>query len=205
MGATARFSIKKTQFTPSFVVPKKHVARRAPHAAMQVKAFKENSQLQDWRVKDMVETCHKYFVDFLSKGAIDLAEDLFADDCEHVDNVWDPAHPTVGPAGMRHYLKDLRTAFPDFNIEIQEIATCDTNSVWVLYEGSATGLGEYHGHRASHHTSNFSGINIVKFNADRSKISQVQVYRSPFAEDREELKEKVPEGGFRELRLKRLV
>lgn len=31
------------------------------------------------------------------------------------------------------------------------------------------------------------------------------VYRSPFAEDREELKEKVPEGGFRDLRLKRLV
>jgi hypothetical protein len=55
MGATARLSIKKTQFTPSFAVPKKHVARRVPYATVQVKAFKENSQLQDWRVKDMVE------------------------------------------------------------------------------------------------------------------------------------------------------
>lgn len=55
MGATARISIKKTQFTPNFVVPKKHVVRRAPHATVRVKAFKENSQLQDWRVKDMVE------------------------------------------------------------------------------------------------------------------------------------------------------
>lgn len=34
---------------------------------------------------------------------------------------------------------------------------------------------------------------------------QTVVYRSAFAEDKEELKEKVPEGGFRELRLRRLV
>ena len=49
----------------------------------------------------------------------------------------------------------------------------DTNSVWVMYEGSATGLGEWHGHRPSHHTSSFSGINVVKFNADRSKIEHI--------------------------------
>ena len=73
------------------------------------------------------------------------------------------------------------------------------------YEGTATGLGEWHGQRPSHHTSSFSGINILKFNADRSKLIEVAVYRSPFAEDREELKGKVPEGGFRELRLKRLI
>lgn len=28
--------------------------------------------------------------------------------------VWDPTHPTVGIDGMKHYLADLRTAFPDF-------------------------------------------------------------------------------------------
>lgn len=86
-----------------------------------------------------------------------------------------------------------------------QTSTGDTNSIWVSYEGSATGLGEYHGHKASHHTSNFSGINVLKFNEDRSKIKEVQVYRSAFAEDRAELGEKVPEGGFRDLRLRRLV
>ena len=75
----------------------------------------------------------------------------------------------------------------------------------MTYEGSATGLGEYHGHKASHHTSPFTGVNIFKFNEDRTKIKEVIVYRSAFAEDRAELGEKVPEGGFRELRLKRLV
>ena len=71
-----------------------------------------------------MQIVHKYFVDFLSKGHADLASEIFADDCEHIDQVWDPAHPTVGPEGMRHHLHDVRTAFPDFLCEIQEIATC---------------------------------------------------------------------------------
>lgn len=96
-----------------------------------------------------------------------------ADDCEHIDQVWDPTHPTVGPAGLRHYLHDVRSAFPDFCVEITEIATCDTNTLWVMFEGNATGLGEWHGHRPSHHTSSFTGVNIVKFNEDRSKITQL--------------------------------
>ena len=164
----------------------------------------------------MLQMVHKYFVDFLSKGNESLADELFSDDAEHIDQVWDPAHPTVGPAGMRHYLHDVKTAFPDFLVEIQDIATSktahfknqkshstaalpkfssssslynliywlmlspillmfpgDTNSLWVLFEGTATGLGEWHGHRPTHHTSSFSGVNIVKFNADRSKITQV--------------------------------
>lgn len=32
--------------------------------------------------------------------------------------VWDPTHPTVGIPGMRHYLADLNTAFPDFWVEV---------------------------------------------------------------------------------------
>jgi hypothetical protein len=63
MGATARVTMPKS-FTPGFVVPKKHVARRMPYATMQVKAFKENSQLQDWRVKDMVEVCVIIYIIF---------------------------------------------------------------------------------------------------------------------------------------------
>lgn len=33
--------------------------------------------------------------------------------------VWDPAHPTVGIQGMRLYLADLKTAFPDFWVEVR--------------------------------------------------------------------------------------
>jgi hypothetical protein len=148
---------------------------------------------------------HKYFVDFLTHGNENVASEIFAADCVHVDEIWASAHPTVGVEGMKHYIHDLKQAFPDFWVEIKEIATCDTNQIFVTYEGAATGLGEYHGHRASHHTSSFTGVNILKFNEDRSKIIEAHVYRSAFAEDRQELGEKIPEGGFRELRLRRLV
>jgi hypothetical protein len=46
---------------------------------------------------------------------------------------------------------------------------------------------------------------MFRFTKDRTKITEVMVYRSAFAEDKEELREKVPEGGFRELRLRRLM
>jgi hypothetical protein len=37
----------------------------------------------------------------------------------HRDVIWDPTHPTVGIEGMRHYLSDLATAFPDFFVEVR--------------------------------------------------------------------------------------
>lgn len=113
---------------------------------------------------------HKYFVDFLTHGNENAVPEIFSDDIVHVDEVWAAAHPTVGVEAMKHYIHDLKQSFPDFWVEIREIATCDTNQIWVSYEGAATGLGEYHGHRATHHTSSFSGVNIFKFNEDRSKI-----------------------------------
>ena len=65
MCATARFSMQKSStFTPGFVVPKKHVVRRVH--AMQVKAFKENSQLQDWRIKDMVDVGFDQLISIVS-------------------------------------------------------------------------------------------------------------------------------------------
>ena len=54
-----------------------------------------------------------------------------------------------------------------------QIGTCDVNSIFVTYEGSATNLGSYHEHKPSRHTSNFQGCNLIKFNHDRSKITEI--------------------------------
>jgi hypothetical protein len=155
----------------------------------------------------VADAAHEYYANFLSKGQANLADKLFDDDAVHTDCVWDPSHPTVGPQGLRHYLADLRTAFPDFHITIDRIAIADMNCIMVSYSGEATGLGAYHNHKPSHHTSAFTGINMIQFNKDRSKIKEIRVYRQPFAEDRMEMGEREGsgEGGFRELRLKRLV
>jgi hypothetical protein len=45
--------------------------------------------------------------------------------------------------------------------------------------GVATNLGEYHGHKPSHHASNISGINLMSFNEDRSLITEASVFRKP--------------------------
>jgi hypothetical protein len=180
-------------------------ARAAARGAPAARAFKENAKHDDWRIAQMEAMAHRYFNDFLSTGDEAAAEELFDDASVHLDAVWDATHPSVGARAIRHYLHDLRAAFPDFTVRVTEMAAPDTTSLWVHYEGTATGLGAYHGHRASHHASAFSGVNVLRFAADRARIAKVLVYRSAFAEDRAELAERVPEGGFRELRLKRLV
>lgn len=152
-----------------------------------------------------LQICHLYFSDFLNKGDEGVVPKIFDDTCVHTDVVWDGLHASVGCQGLLHYLHDLKEAFPDFNVNVLEMATCDTNGLWVSYEGTGTGLGTYHGHKGTHHASNFSGVNLFRFNKDRTKIIEVMVYRTAFAEDKEELKDKVSEGGFRELRIRRLL
>ncbi|KAI8103616.1 hypothetical protein M9435_004951 [Picochlorum sp. BPE23] len=173
--------------------------------AVRVFNIKDTEEVQDWRIKDMMTMTEKYFIDFVNKGDEAIADEIFDDNAVHMDLVWDPLHPCVGPEGLKHYLHDLKEAFPDFHVDIVDMATCDMNGLWVRYEGFASNLGEYHGHKPSHHTSTFSGVNMFRFTKDRTKITEVMVYRSAFAEDKEELREKVPEGGFRELRLRRLM
>jgi hypothetical protein len=155
----------------------------------------------------MVDKVQVYFAGFLNKGDVDVAKDIFDDECVHIDVVWDSLHPSIGPKGLEHYLRDLKTAFPDFHVAVEalDIAQGSTTSLWVSYEGSCTGLGTYHDHKATKHMSVFKGVNVFKFNDDRSKIVSVEVYRSAFQEDRAELVEVVKEGGFRDLRLQRLV
>lgn len=66
----------------------------------------------------MADLAHQYFVEFLTKGRCEIADTLFDDEAVHVDKLWDPIHPTVGRKGMRHYLEDLKAAFPDFWCEV---------------------------------------------------------------------------------------
>lgn len=48
-------------------------------------AFRESGEIHDWRVKEMVTIVHKYFVDFLTEGNVNVAEDIFDDSIVHTD------------------------------------------------------------------------------------------------------------------------
>ena len=58
--------------------------------------------------------------------------------------------------------------------QVERVAPCDMNSVLVMYSGTATGLGQYHGKKPTRHTSAFSGVNLFRFNHERSKIVEIQ-------------------------------
>lgn len=136
----------------------------------------------------------------------EVIEDLFDEECVHVDMVWGSTHPAVGHKGLAHYLDDLRATFPDFHVGVDnlQLAQASLQSLWVRLEGNCTGLGSFHDHKATGHANHFDAVAIFQFNKDRSKITHVEVFRTAFAEDRSELTTVVREGGFRDLRLKRL-
>jgi hypothetical protein len=62
-----------------------------------VAAFKDTEKIADWRIKQMTDIATLYFTEFLTKGRAEVADQLFDEDCVHIDKVWDPTHPTVGP------------------------------------------------------------------------------------------------------------
>jgi hypothetical protein len=79
------------------------------------------------------------------------------------------------------------SSYPDFWVEPEEYGQCGSRRMFVRWAGSATNLGAYHGHKPSRHASAVSGIDLFTFNPDRSAITEVLVYRTPLAEDREEM------------------
>jgi predicted ester cyclase len=147
-----------------------------------------------------------FFRDFVNNANKDVIEDLFDEECVHVDMVWGSTHPAVGHKGMEHYLEDLRSTFPDFHVGVDnlQLAQASLHSLWVRLEGNCTGLGSFHNHKATGHANHFDAVALFEFNKDRSKITHVEVFRTAFAEDRSDLNTVVKEAGFRDLRLKRL-
>lgn len=78
-----------------------------------------------------------------NKGNLDVAEELnSADLVEHQS--FGPNHP-AGADGVKAVITSLRSAFSDFHLEIQDIAT-DDDMVWLRMVGSGTNDGVFMGH-----------------------------------------------------------
>lgn len=136
----------------------------------------------------MVEKAHAYFHDLWSGGKAELANELFADSCVHKNMVWGE-RLAVGPKAIGNLVRATRTAYPDFFVEVEQVAVCDTTSIFVQWSGKATNLGEFHEHRPSFHNSSLSGVTTFKFNKDRSKIEEIVVWRQALYEEEHELRE----------------
>jgi len=138
-----------------------------------------------------------------------------ADDAVHIDEIWGGGADEVvaGRRAIKAFVGRVRAAYPDFWVEPAEYGQCGARRMFVRWSGCATNLGAYHGHKPSRHASAVSGIDLFTFTPDRSAIEQVLVYRTPLAEDREEMASGGEGGegagalggdGLHELRLRRL-
>ncbi|GMH42514.1 hypothetical protein BSKO_10433 [Bryopsis sp. KO-2023] len=164
-------------------------ARRVPKGGSgfrqkAVVAYRESDEIQDWRVKEMVDLCHVYFNDLLTKGDVSVADDILDPTFVHNDPVWRRSKLIVGPSAFKRFVQMLRKGYPDLVVEPVEFSTSDVTNIVVRWEACGTNLGRYHGNPPTRHTSNFAGISTFSFNHERSQLTEVTDYRTPTAEEK---------------------
>ena len=77
-----------------------------------------------------------------NRGNLDVADELFSPDLvEHQD--FGPNH-APGPEGVKAVIASLRRAFPDFHLEIEDVAVAG-DVVWLRMTGTGTNDGSFMG------------------------------------------------------------
>jgi predicted ester cyclase len=78
-----------------------------------------------------------------NEGNVGVADELIADEiAEHQS--FGPNH-APGPEGVKAVIASLKHAFPDFHLEIDDLAVSG-NTVWLRMTGSGTNHGSFMGH-----------------------------------------------------------
>lgn len=137
------------------------------------------TDVHDWRIKQMCEVAHKYYVDMWSKGDEAVAEEILDEEVELKDELWG-SHPFVGKAAMKKQVKAFRKLYPDLVMEIDNIGVYGTQDLAIRWSARATNLGGQH---PTHHYTHFSGISSLHFSDDRKRVAEVVTYRQPTSEE----------------------
>jgi len=157
----------------------------------------------------MVGTIGQYYR-FWSHGDAAIADKIFAQDCVHQDIIWGGGRElVVGLSALKTFVSSTRKAYPDIQVEAVDLATADLDHggrVFCQWQGTATNLGPYHGHKPTSHASILTGVSIFHFADDHEHMTKIEVWRSPLAEDKHEM-DNLQENlhGLHELHLHRLM
>ncbi|CAD7699399.1 unnamed protein product [Ostreobium quekettii] len=168
---------------------------------MPVVALRDSEEIEDWRVRQMVDVCGLYFGELWSRGNLAVADDICDAAFVHTDSIWNPSRLVAGPSAMKAFVRDTRAAYPDLVVRAVEYGTSDADRLFVHWTGSMTNLGRFHGHSATRQNTKVTGVSMMSFTKDRSKLVEVNVFRQPTREEKTEFADR--EGGF-ELHLARL-
>jgi len=157
----------------------------------------------------MSDVAHRFFDRIWSRGETQLIDELLAENFAYKDMIWAAKRPIVGLKAFKAYVEGMRTAYPDLYYEITSVGVSDPSHVFVHWDCHGTNLQptvDEHGkpHKPTFHESHISGIDIITFTEDRSKIQEVVIYRQPTLEEREFLEEEALEQDRLTIRLERL-
>ena len=101
----------------------------------------------------------RFYEEVWSKGNVDVADELFADDYERHD--LRPGNPT-GPEGQKEIARAFRAAFPDLSFEI-DFLIADEDFVAGRWTATGTHLGPWAGIEPTGKPMRFSAINVFRF------------------------------------------
>lgn len=190
---------------------------RCRSGRLNVQAFKETDEIKDWRIKDMVSKTHTFFDAVWSKGHVAEADALLDPSFVHRDlcGGWARSYGdgaggatgvVVGPAAFKSLVQEVHRQYPDYWVEVQQVAVSDTNQLFVLWTSHGTQLEAPNDrvHTASYHNQLVSGVDLIRFNADRSRILEVNVFRQLSSEERHDVEGRSSHRDPLELKLARL-
>jgi len=99
------------------------------------------------------------FGEAVNSGNLDALDQLITPDS--VDH--DPAPGQgIGPAGYKAMFGEMRTAFPDFKVEVEHLTASD-DDVAFAYTVSGTHRGEFQGHAPTGGVFSIRGVQISRF------------------------------------------
>lgn len=136
----------------------------------------------------MVDISRQYFCNLWSggDGTLPLLDDQFV--FRH--SGW-TEKIVVGASQMAKHVRDVRYCYPDLRYEILQIGQSDNNHLFVSFTLTGTNMEVLPKHRQttvpSYHESHVTGIAIVTFSEDRSKLLEVCEFREPTMEERNEV------------------
>lgn len=114
-------------------------------------------------MKDLVD---RYFRGVLTDADEATAREILAHDVRHVDMVRDVA--VEGLPAVLSSLRTVKSQFPELWVEATELGgTPSGDAAFAAFKGQAAG-----GQKP------FTGVDLFRFNASRSRITEVLVYRS---------------------------
>ena len=101
---------------------------------------------------------YRRFADDVSSGRLDVIDELLAPDIQ-LPTIASFAEPN--PAGLKQVNQEVRAAFPDFHVTIEQIfAVGEWVSALMRWEGTST--GEFMGQPPTGRTISFTEIEIVR-------------------------------------------